>query len=134
MTIAVVDFLETVQVYDYEGKLLPETLCPAQFLFEVFLKQPPVIQAGERISGGADLEFPEFAVFDKDGQMKEIHVLYHIYHCGFQRDGSARALGRLSMTLEGAVPHSCAVDVGELDVREGFEEMRQELAAHAAIK
>src|SRR5208337_5663772 len=88
MAIAVVDFLKTVQVYDHEGKLLSGTLCSAQFFFEVFLKQPPVMKAGECIRDGADLKLPELAVLDNDWHTKEIHVFQHIHHCRLQRDGS----------------------------------------------
>src|SRR5208283_1502580 len=134
MAITVVDFLKTVQVYDHEGKLLLGTLCPAQFLFEILLKQPPIVQAGEYIRGSADLKLPELAVFDKDRRTKEIHVFQHIHHCRLQGDGSVLALGKLSMTLEGAVPHSGAVDAGDFDVREELEKMCKELAAQVEVK
>src|SRR5208283_3924190 len=134
MAITVVDFLKAVQVYDHEGKLLSGTLCPAQFLFEILLKKPPVMQAGECIRGGADLKLPELAVFDKDRHTKEIHIFQHVHHCRLQRDRSVFALGKLSMTLEGEVPHSSAVEVGDFDVREELEKMCKELAAQVAVK
>jgi hypothetical protein len=38
------------------------------------------------------------------------------------------------MTLDGAVPHSRAVEVGELNVREELEKLCEELAAPVAVK
>src|ERR1022692_2403968 len=66
MAIAVVHFLELVQVEYDDRELLPIAFRAIEFLVEVFVEETAIIEARQRVRRGVDLQLLEFVIFNQD--------------------------------------------------------------------
>src|SRR6266702_1465121 len=57
MPVSVVNLFELMQVKKDQGQVLVVSKSPVQFFFEMLLEEPPIVEAGEWVGGGIDLQF-----------------------------------------------------------------------------
>ncbi len=134
MSVPVVHFLEAMEIQNRDGEMLAVTFRAVQFLVAIFVEEPAVVESGERVGRGVDLEFLEFLVLHHDRDANEIRGREHVDHgCG-ERDFSAEAFGKLAAALQNPLPVFVALLLRQIDLRDGMKELAQKLAAHCLVE
>jgi len=121
MTVLVVDFLEAVQIEDDEAERRAVAVGAVQFLFESFGEEAAVIEAGEGIGDGVELEFLEVVVLDDDGNAEKSCGSEDVHQGGFESYGAAKEIGELTLARKHFVPELNAVGLTEIEMRDGAE-------------
>ena len=66
MPVTVIHFLQLMKIEDDDCELMPVALCAIEFLIEVLVEEAAILEPGDRIGCGVDLEFLELFIFNED--------------------------------------------------------------------
>src|ERR1039458_7164185 len=134
MAIAVVHFLELVQVEDNDRELLAIALRAIEFLVEVFVEETAIVEARQRVRRGVDLQLLKFVVFNQNRDAQSTGRRQHIDHRRLQRNFFPKNACELAPALKDLHPILAALLFREIDLSNGPEELPQELPARLLVE
>src|SRR5579862_6345932 len=134
MAVSIIYFLQLAQVENYNCQLLIVALCANQFLVQIFVEEPPVIQARQRIGGGIDLQPFQIVVFNQHGNAQQAFGGKYVEQGSFQGNCLAEAASELFAALENSRPVFAALRFRQFEARERPEQLPKELSTRGIIK
>jgi len=130
----VIHFLEAMQIQQDEAQGLTVTSGAIEFLFECFGEEPPIVEIGERIGDGVELEFFQVVVFDEDGNTKKTHSSEDIYQSGDNRNLTIGAIAELAAAREHVIPDLQTLSFAQIQMSDHTEVSLEKLTTRRQIE
>src|SRR5271157_3107843 len=134
MAVLVIDFLEAMQIENDQTEWLAVAAGAVQFFFESFTEQAAVVEAGERIGDGVQLQLLQLVVFDEDGNAKKSCGSKYVHKSRFQGDLPLHMLAEFTAQREHLIPELHALGFAKVEVGDGTEVALEELATRRYIQ
>ena len=134
MAVAVVDFLEAMQIENDEAKGKGIATRAIEFFFESFGKKAAIVEAGQRVRDGTQLQAFEFIVFDDDGNTEHAGGGEDVHERRFERHGAAEMFGKIATTDESFIPQLKALAFAQLEMGDGAKIALEKLTASGQIQ
>src|SRR5271155_4560776 len=121
MTVLVVDFLEAVQIENDEAERLTIAAGTIEFFFESFAKEAAIVEPGEGIGDGIQLQLLQFVVLYEDGNAEKAGRRKHVHKSCFQRDLPLHVLTKFAAACEHFIPELHTLSFTKIKVGDGAE-------------
>ncbi len=133
MSVLVVHFLEAVQIQDDDAQWETVAARAIELLLERFRKQTAIVEAGEGIGDGIDLEFLVLVIFEHHGNANQSGGREHIHQNSFQRYRAPELVREFTASREHFLPELQALRFAKIQKRGGTEIALQKLAARGNV-
>src|SRR6266850_4640835 len=134
MAMFVIHFLEAMQIEHDEAEGLTIPARAIEFLLECFGKEPPIVEIGERIGDGVELEFFQVVVFDEDGNTKESRLREDIHQSGDNRNLTIGAIAKLAAASKHVIPDLQTLGFAQIQMSDHAEVSLEKLTTRRHIE
>ena len=130
----VIHFLEAMQIEHDEAEGLTIPARAIEFLLECFGEEPSIVEIGERVGDGVELEFFQVLIFDEDGNTKKSQTSEDIQEGGVQRDLAIGAIAELATASEHVIPDLQTLGFAQIQMSDHAEVSLEKLTTRRQIE